>query len=101
VTESVPPLPPIRPTFTNLITEVAIDVRLTKLTTRRVLETFFAQLAEATWATGRVYVPGLGLFAVRSRRRRRITNPQTNRPLMLPGHRAVYARVAKSWRRQP
>ena len=90
------------PTFAQLVAEVAAKSQLTKLATRRVLETFFAELAEATWASGRVVVPGLGAFRVRARRQRRVHNPAgpVGSLMMLPAVRVVACRVAKSWRRR-
>lgn len=83
----------------ELVDATAAATGETKAATERVLRQFFEHLAEAVWATGRVGVPGLGAFRVRSRKARRIANPQTGEPMKLPRERAVHCRVAASWRR--
>jgi nucleoid DNA-binding protein len=98
----------VSPTFAQLVAEVAAKTQLTKLSTRRVLETFFGELAAATWATGRVRIPGLGSFRTRARRPRSVLDPEKpsadgytpRRVRELAAHRVVVCRVAKSWRRR-
>jgi len=45
---------------------------------------------------GRVAVPGLGVFVVKTRKTRRITNPQTGELMTLPKSVEVRFRAAKS-----
>lgn len=90
----------MKPTFANLIAATADQAQWSRERTRSVVETFIGQLADAVWAHGRVVVPGLGMFQVRSRRPRKGVNPHTNEPIAMPARRSVYARVAKSWRRR-
>lgn len=87
----------MKPTFANLIEVTATDAKVSRAVARRVLEAFFAQLAEAVWSWGRVFVPGLALFSVRLRRDRR--SPLAS-AVTVPAHRFVFARVAKIWRRR-
>lgn len=88
----------MRPTFANMVAVTAVATRLKPARTARVLKHFFSQLAEATWATGAVKVPGLGAFRVRARKPRRMTVHRSVR--VLPAERVVICRVAKSWRRR-
>lgn len=90
----------MKPTFANLIAATANQAQLSRAGTRAVVEAFIGQLADAVWAQGRVAVPGLAVFQVRTRRPRKGVNPHTNEPIAMPAHRSVYARVAKSWRRR-
>lgn len=87
-----------KPTFANLIDATAVTSKMTKKHTRLALENFFQHLSDAVWATGRVSVPGLASFRVRTRKARNISNPQTGEPMTLPRSRAVIARVASAWR---
>ena len=71
-----------------------------KAVTEQVLRRFFAELAAAVWGRGRISVPGLAVFRVRSRKPRQVANPQTGELMTLPRARAVAVRVAGSWRRR-
>lgn len=87
----------MKPTFANLIAATATDAKVSREITRRVLEAFFTQLADAVWAWGRVMVPGLALFRVRVLGDRRSALAAA---VTVPAHRVVFARVAKLWRRR-
>jgi DNA-binding protein HU-beta len=90
----------VSPTFEQLVAATAIEVGLSKMSTRWVLEAFFKQLAESTWVYGRVSVPGLGLFEVRARKPRYVALPRGGEHMQVPAFRSVRALVAKSWRRR-
>jgi nucleoid DNA-binding protein len=90
----------LKPTFAALVAQVAAAAGTTQPKARAVLQSFFAELSDAVWATGRVVVPGLGAFRVRARRARKVLNPDTSLPMVLPAERVVACRVAKQWRRR-
>jgi DNA-binding protein HU-beta len=85
-------------TYEALVEEMALELGLTKKTVREVLEAFGRTLAQTVWETGRVSIPGIGVFRVRSVKGRRIANPVTGRAMRLPPMRVVKARVAREWR---
>lgn len=92
------------PTWAQLVAVTAQRSFTSKRSAEQVLRRFFEELAKATWATGRVVVPGLGAFRVRARKARQIVAPTRSYPLpremTLPAERVVLCRVAKSWRRR-
>lgn len=92
----------MKPTFPNLVAVTAAAAGQTRGRTRLVLKAFFAELAEATWASGRVVVPSLGSFRVRAARARHVAAPPTvpAARVALPAMRVVVCRVAKNWRRR-
>lgn len=92
----------MRPTFANLLAAAADRAGLTQKATRQAVEAFIAQLPDAVWQSGRVNVPGLGSFRVRSRKPRRIASPQGTfiKHMTLPAMRVVACRVSSSWRRR-
>lgn len=84
----------------QVIEAVAERAGTTICVARDVLKAFPVELAEAVWAKGRIVWPELASFRVRSRKPRRVANPQTGELMTLPRARAVACRVSSHWRRR-
>jgi nucleoid DNA-binding protein len=84
--------------YRRLLALVADTEGLTRATTTAVVERFVAELPSVVWGQGRLVVPGLASFRVRSRKARNIANPVTGEPMRLERRRVVAARVVRAWR---
>lgn len=56
---------------------------------------FFEALLERVAQNGRVALVGVGVFSMRTRKRRRILNPQTKHEILLPPTKRIHFRMAK------
>ncbi len=90
--------------YEKLVHRVAASNGLSDNLTRRVLATFTKVLAHDAWATGRMSVPGLATFTVRSVVARQVTAVRADgapgRRISIKAHRVMRARVSRSWRRR-
>lgn len=65
-----------------------------------VVERYLEQLRKKVWRTGRVAVPGFGVFRVRPRKARKVVNPANpEEKLSIPKGKQVTFRASKHWRR--
>lgn len=84
-------------TYADLIAEVAGQARLTKKSTRELLSAAFDAIGTEA-AKGRLEIPGFGVFLLRRRKSRAISNPLTKERMRLPASRTVGFRAAKELR---
>ena len=84
------------PRFQCVLDDIALDLQLTKKTTRAVVERFIAAVPLAVHEHGRMRVPDLATFMVKQRKARSIALP--GKSVQLPAHQVVVAKVAPSWR---
>ena len=56
---------------------------------------FFEALLDRVATRGRVALVGIGVFTIRTRKGRRILNPQTKEEILLPSTKRVHFRIAK------
>jgi DNA-binding protein HU-beta len=85
----------------ELVDALALKHKLTKSRTRRLLEDFRDGVIRLTWDLGRCQLTGFGIFEVRTRKARRIRNPDTDLPMLLPSRLAVTFRASSNWRSRP
>jgi nucleoid DNA-binding protein len=67
--------------------------------TKAALEALFTTIAENALHGKSISIPGFGVFTRRTRKARRIINPQTHQPMDLPESVYVGFRCSKSIRR--
>lgn len=84
--------------YKRLLAQVADDEGAPRAVAAAVIERFIAELPAVVWGQGRLVVPGLASFQVRSRAPRNVTNPATGMPIRLARRRVVFARVVGAWR---
>lgn len=89
-----------RATWAGVVAAVGKKLDLTDADTRRALDVFFEVIRDEVWRSGRVAIPDFGSWSVRRRKRRRILNPVTKKPMFIPGGRAVLFRATGNWRRR-
>jgi nucleoid DNA-binding protein len=87
-------------TFDRLIATVALERQLTKRHTRAVIEHAFEVLRDAVWQDGRVMVPRVGSFFIRTRAARGCRMPRTKDYRILPPVQVVSFRASPNWRRR-
>jgi DNA-binding protein HU-beta len=84
-----------RMTKAELVEVVAAQSRLTKKSAAEILDIVFANLGKAVKRDQRFSYPGFGTWSVRSRKARKIRNPQTNEMMKLKASKTVGFRPAK------
>lgn len=84
----------------ELVAVVARRNRITKVSAGLVFDDIFRLIGNAVVREGRFLVPGFGTWRIRSRRSRRVRNPQTKEFMQLPQINGVAFRPALLFRRK-
>ncbi len=82
-------------TKAELVELVAQQSRMTKKSAAEVMEIVFGNIGKAVRRDERFSYPGFGTWSLRSRKARRIRNPQTNEMMKLKASKTVGFRPAK------
>lgn len=82
-------------TKAELVEAVALNSRLTKKAASEILEVVFGTIGETVKHEGRFSYPGFGTWSLRSRKARKVRNPQTNEIMKLKATRTIGFRPAK------
>lgn len=82
-------------TKAELVEAVASQSRLTKKAATEVLEVVFGQIGKAVKKDARFSYPGFGTWSIRTRKARKIRNPQTNEIMKLKATKTIGFRPAK------
>lgn len=82
-------------TKAELVEAVASQSRLTKKAAAEVLEIVFGTIGKAVKKDERFSYPGFGTWSIRTRKARKIRNPQTNEMMKLKASKTVGFRPAK------
>ena len=82
-------------TKAELVEVVAAQAQLTKKQAAEVMEIVFTNIGKAVRKDARFSYPGFGTWSLRSRKARKIRNPQTNEMMKLKASRTVGFRAAK------
>lgn len=82
-------------TKAELVEAVAAQAQMTKKQTAEVMDLIFENISEAVRKDERFSYPGFGTWSLRSRKARKIRNPQTNEMMKLSASRTVGFRAAK------
>lgn len=81
---------------TELISEVAQKVNLTKKDAEKVVNAFFSTVEEALKSGDKVQLIGFGTFEVRERQARKGRNPQTGEEINIPAARVPAFKAGKA-----
>ena len=82
-------------TKAELVDVVAQQTRLTKKSAAEILDVVFDNIGKAVKADARFAYPGFGTWSIRTRKARKIRNPQTGEPMKLKATKTVGFRPAK------
>ncbi len=82
-------------TKAELVAAVAQQTRLTKKSAGEILEIAFDHIGKAVKKDNRFSYPGFGTWSLRSRKARKIRNPQTNEMMKLKATKTIGFRPAK------
>ena len=82
-------------TKAELVEAVAVQSRLTKKAAGEFMDIVFASIGKAVKLDGRFCYPGFGTWSVRTRKARKIRNPQTNQLMKLKATKTIGFRPAK------
>jgi DNA-binding protein HU-beta len=82
-------------TKAELVEQVAAQTRMTKKNAAKILEVVFENIGKAVKRDERFSYPGFGTWSLRSRKARKIRNPQTNEMMKLKASRTIGFRPAK------
>jgi DNA-binding protein HU-beta len=82
-------------TKAELVEAVALQSRLTKKSAAEILEIVFSNIGKAVKKDNRFSYPGFGTWSMRSRKARKIRNPQTNEMMKLKASKTIGFRPAK------
>ena len=82
-------------TKAELVQTIATQTKLTKKDAARLLDLVFANIGKAVKKDARFSYPGFGTWSIRSRKARKIRNPQTNEMMKLKASKTVGFRPAK------
>lgn len=82
-------------TKAELVEAVASQSRLTKKAAAEVLEVVFNNIGKAVKKDARFSYPGFGTWSIRTRKARKIRNPQTNEMMKLKATKTIGFRPAK------
>ena len=83
----------------DLVNAVAKAAGLSKTTAGEAVEATFENLVRAIKRDKRFQVPGFGTFTVRSRKARKVRNPQTGADIMVKASRSVGFKPAPGLKR--
>jgi DNA-binding protein HU-beta len=82
-------------TKAELVEAVASQSKLTKKSAGEIIEVVFNNIGKAVKRDTRFSYPGFGTWSLRSRKARKIRNPQTNEIMKLKASRTIGFRPAK------
>jgi DNA-binding protein HU-beta len=82
-------------TKAELVESVAAQSRMTKKAAADIMDIVFNTIGKAVKKDQRFSYPGFGTWSVRTRKARKIRNPQTNEMMKLKATRTVGFRPAK------
>jgi DNA-binding protein HU-beta len=82
-------------TKAELVEVVAAQSKLTKKSAAELLDIVFNNIGKAVKKDARFSYPGFGTWSVRSRKARKIRNPQTNEMMKLKASKTIGFRPAK------
>ena len=82
-------------TKADLVEAVSNQSRMTKKAAAEMLEVVFSNIGKAVRKDERFSYPGFGTWSIRTRKARKIRNPQTNEIMKLKASRTIGFRPAK------
>ena len=82
-------------TKAELVEAVSLQSKLTKKAAAEVMEIVFQNIGNAVKQDERFSYPGFGTWSMRSRKARKIRNPQTNEIMKLKASKTIGFRPAK------
>ncbi|MBX7114248.1 MAG: HU family DNA-binding protein [Myxococcaceae bacterium] len=82
-------------TKAELVETVAMQTRLTKKSAAEIIDVVFNNIGKAVKAENRFSYPGFGTWTMRSRKARKVRNPQTNEIMKLKASKTIGFRPAK------
>lgn len=82
-------------TKAELVETVAAQTKLTKKAAANIIDVVFNNIGKAVKKDSRFSYPGFGTWSLRSRKARKIRNPQTNEMMKLKASKTVGFRPAK------
>lgn len=82
-------------TKAELVEAVAAQTHLTKKNAAEILEVVFSNIGKAVKRDVRFSYPGFGTWSLRTRKARKIRNPQTNEIMKLKASKTIGFRPAK------
>jgi DNA-binding protein HU-beta len=82
-------------TKAELVEAVAKQARMTKKSAMALIDVIFENIGSAVKADGRFSYPGFGTWSLRTRKARKIRNPQTNEIMKLKATKTIGFRPAK------
>lgn len=82
-------------TKAELVEAVAVQSKLTKKSAAEIIDVVFNNIGSAVKKEARFSYPGFGTWSLRSRKARKIRNPQTNEIMKLKASRTIGFRPAK------
>ncbi|MFZ5470235.1 MAG: HU family DNA-binding protein [Myxococcota bacterium] len=82
-------------TKAELVEFVAAQSKLTKKSAAQVMEAVFNTIGKAVKKEARFSYPGFGTWSLRSRKARKVRNPQTNELMKLKASKTIGFRPAK------
>lgn len=82
----------------ELVTLVASEASVTKVTAERMVGAVFSAIVDALAREEPVAIAGFGTFATRSRATRRARNPRTGEPVAVPASTVPSFKAAKALR---
>ncbi|HLL53956.1 MAG TPA: HU family DNA-binding protein [Myxococcaceae bacterium] len=82
-------------TKAELVEQVAQQSKLTKKAAAEILEIVFNNIGKAVKKDARFSYPGFGTWSLRTRKARKIRNPQTNEMMKLKASKTIGFRPAK------
>lgn len=82
-------------TKAELVEAVAVQSKLTKKSAAELMDIVFNNIGRAVKRDERFSYPGFGTWSLRSRKARRIRNPQTNEMMKLKASKTIGFRPAK------
>ncbi len=82
-------------TKAELVEVVAAQSRMTKKSAAEIIDIVFSNIGKAVKRDARFSYPGFGTWSVRSRKARKIRNPQTNEMMKLKASKTIGFRPAK------
>ncbi len=82
-------------TKAELVEVVAAQSKLTKKSAAEILDIVFNNIGKAVKRDNRFSYPGFGTWSMRSRKARKIRNPQTNEIMKLKASKTIGFRPAK------
>ena len=84
----------------DLVANVADELRTSKLQASRILEAVLSSIREGLQKDGSVTITGFGTFEVKERKARVGRNPQTGEPLPIKAGKRVGFRVGKGLKQE-